>query len=178
MPKKKRHGGRREGSGRPPGSGKFGEPTIPLRIPKSLYKYVVQAIQGNGFKIPLYSSRVQAGFPSPADDYIEAKLDLNEYLIKNPASTFLVKATGDSMIGAGIQEGSILVVDRSIEAKDGCIVIAAINGELTVKRLKKRGKECSLMPENPKYKPIKITEEMDGTIWGVVTTTIYDVRSH
>lgn len=176
MARKSNHGGHREGAGRPKGSGKYGEATVPIRVPKSLYKYVVQAIQGNGFKVPLYSSRVQAGFPSPADDYIEAKLDLNEHLIKHPAATFLVRATGDSMIGAGIYEGSILVVDRSLEAKDGSIVIAAINGDLTVKRLKKKGKECSLVPENPKFKPIKITEDMDGMIWGVVTTTIHDVQ--
>jgi len=176
MARKGNHGGRREGAGRPKGSGKFGEPTVPIRVPKSLFKHIVQVIQGNGFKVPLYSSRVQAGFPSPADDYIEAKLDLNEHLIRHPAATFLVKATGDSMIGVGIYEGSILIVDRSLEAKDGSIVIAGVNGELTVKTLRKKGKDFFLTPENPKYKPIQITAEMDGTIWGVVTSVIHDLR--
>ncbi|WP_419421183.1 LexA family protein [Legionella sp. D16C41] len=121
----------------------------------------------------LYSSKVAAGFPSPADDYLESTLDLNEYLIKHPAATFMVRAQGDSMQGAGIYNGDLLIVDRSIEAADGKIVIAALNGELTVKRLSCRNSRVRLVPANPNYSPIDITEEVDLVIWGVVTHIIH-----
>lgn len=101
------------------------------------------------------------------------KLDLNEYLIKHPASTFLVRAIGDSMIGAGIHENDILIVDRSLLAVHGKIVIAAIDGQLTVKRLHKKNNKCFLMPENPKYPPIEIKESLETYIWGVVTQVLH-----
>lgn len=125
--------------------------------------------------LPLYASRVQAGFPSPAEDFIETKLDLNKHLIKHPAATFFVKVAGDSMIKAGIHPGDILVVDRSLEARHGKIIIAAIDGELTVKRLHKTESEILLLPENDEYTPIKIQKENDLIIWGVVTTVLHDV---
>ena len=125
--------------------------------------------------LPIYSNKVTAGFPSPADDHIEGKLDLNTHLIKHPSATFFVKATGDSMIGAGIHEGDILVVDRSLEPRNGKVVIAAVDGSLTVKRLMKNGKNTMLSPENKKYKPIKLTENTDIIIWGVVTNVIHKV---
>ena len=106
---------------------------------------------------------------------MEGKLDLNTHLIKHPSATFFVKATGDSMIGAGIHEGDILVVDRSLEARNGKVVIAAIDGNLTVKRLKKSGNDMFLSPENNNYKPIKLTENNDVVIWGVVTNVIHKV---
>src|ERR1035441_4119751 len=118
--------------------------------------------------LPLYLSRIKAGFPSPADDYLDKKLDLNEHLIKHPASTFFVKVKGDSMVGAGINSGDMLIVDRSLEPKDKRIVIAVVNGDFTVKRISKRGEKLSLIPENPKYEPIEIKDSMDFEVWGVV----------
>ncbi|WP_010304068.1 LexA family protein [Candidatus Odyssella thessalonicensis] len=123
--------------------------------------------------LTLFSSRVQAGFPSPADDYAEKSLDLNEHLISHPAATFFVRVSGDSMIGAGIHNDDILVVDRSLKAKHNSIVIAVLNGELTVKRLKIYPDKCVLAPENPAYKNIVITPEMDFTVWGVVTSVVH-----
>ena len=119
-------------------------------------------------KIPLFNDKVHAGFPSPAEDHIESELDLNNYLITNPASTFMVKATGNSMIEAGINSGDLLVVDKSLSPKPENIVIASINGEFTVKRYKVIGKKVLLEPANPKYKTIEINEFDDAVIWGVV----------
>ena len=121
---------------------------------------------------PLFLCGVSAGFPSPADDYIDRLLDLNELLITNPPATFFVKVAGDSMTGAGIYDGSILIVDRSIEATNGRIVIAAVNGELTVKRLVKSNDSCRLVAENADYAPLEITKESQCEIWGVVTSVI------
>lgn len=122
--------------------------------------------------LPLYAHKVVAGFPSPADDYIEATLDLNEKLIRNKAATFLLVVEGDSMKKAGIKDGDILVVDRSIPPADGKIVIAALDGELTVKRLSMKSTGTWLVPENDDYPPIAVREEADIVIWGVVTATI------
>src|ERR1039457_5612369 len=106
--------------------------------------------------LPLYLSRIKAGFPSPADDYLDKKLDLNEHLIKHPASTFFVKVNGDSMVGAGLSTADILIVDRSLEPKDKRIIVAVVDGDFTVKRNSKRGEKLSLLSENPKYGPIEI----------------------
>ncbi|NGX49238.1 MAG: LexA repressor [Candidatus Anoxychlamydiales bacterium] len=127
----------------------------------------------NSLKIPLFLTPIQAGFPSPADDYLENSLDLNELLIKNPPASFFVKVKGDSMIGAQISEGDILVVDRSIEPIDKKIIIANFLGEFNVKRLRIIDKEVYLYSENPKYSPIKITKEMDFEVFGVVTYVIH-----
>ena len=126
------------------------------------------------YPVPHILSRVSAGFPSPADDYIENNLSLSELLIKNHLSTFLMKATGDSMIDVGINDGDILIVDRSIEAKNRDIVIAVFEGNLTVKRLliKPMG-EVVLKSENSLCKNISIPEGGDLEIWGVVTSTIH-----
>jgi DNA polymerase V len=121
---------------------------------------------------PLFLSGVSAGFPSPADDYLDRKLDLNEHLIKNPAATFFVRVAGDSMTGAGINDNDILVVDRSLEPANNNIVIAVVNGELTVKRLMKNRGSCCLIAENPNYPPLDIGDEMELEIWGVVTFAI------
>ncbi len=120
----------------------------------------------------LFESRVSAGFPSPATDYEEDKLDLNKYLIKHPAATFFVRAIGDSMIGAGIHCGDLLVVDRSIEPRDKSIVIAVVNGELTVKRIR-IGEKITLEPENENYCACEIDENADFQVWGVVTNVIH-----
>ncbi len=129
--------------------------------------------QKNKIPLPLYSCGVSAGFPSPADDYVARQLDLNELLIKNPAATFFVRVTGDSMTGAGINDHDILVVDRSLEPTNGKIIIAALNGELTVKRLAKTERSCALVAENPDYPVIEITEELSCIVWGVVTSVIH-----
>lgn len=193
---KKGAGGVRQGAGRKKGSGQFGEPTKVMRIPQSRVVAVKAWLQqaadtsnhvdsrdsdqltvlkpefGQTIKIPLYSHKVAAGFPSPAEDYVEDRLDLNDKLIHNKEATFLLKVQGDSMINAGIQAGDILVVDKSIEASDGKIVIAALDGELTVKRLSIKRQGTWLVPENDNYSPIPIREESDVVIWGVVTASI------
>jgi DNA polymerase V len=166
-------GGVRKGAGRPTGQGKYGEKTKPVRIPENMIDNVLEYINAKGFELPLYSSNVSAGSPSPADEYIEGKLDLNTYLIKNPPATFLVRATGDSMIGAGIYSGDVMVVDRSIDPKDGKIVIAAIDGHLTVKRLSKKAGRVILKAENPKHQDIILEENSDLIIWGVVTSVLH-----
>ncbi len=122
---------------------------------------------------PLFMVPVAAGFPSPAEDYIEGKLDLNKHLIKHPAATFFVRVAGDSMIDAGIHPGDILIVDRAVEPADKKVVIAVIEGELTVKRIRMIKGKIYLMPENENYKPIEIKKEMKFDIWGVVTNVIH-----
>ena len=122
---------------------------------------------------PLLMASVSAGFPSPADDYIEGKLDLNEYLIRHPAATYFVRVAGDSMVANEIHHGDILIVDRALEPIDGAVVIAAVDGELTVKRIRKYGNRLFLMPGNLQYEPIEVTEDMNVEIWGVATTVIH-----
>ena len=126
-------------------------------------------------QLPLFQAYVPAGFPSPADDYIERKLDLNTYLVRHPAATFFVRVTGDSMVGAGIHSGDMLIVDRSLEPVDNNVVIAGMEGELTVKRIRKRGGKLFLVPENSAYEPVEIHDGMDCEIWGVVTSVIHPV---
>lgn len=126
-------------------------------------------------ELPLYAEGVSAGLPFHADDSVEKKLDLNELLVKHPTATFFVKVQGESMIGAGIFSGDILLVDRSIEPVDGAIVIAQLNGEFTVKRLKFSGGRPYLLAENPNYKPIQMKEGVEFVVWGVVTSVIHKV---
>ena len=121
---------------------------------------------------PLFES-VSAGFPSPATDYMENKLDLNEHLIKHPAATFIVKANGISMIEAGISSGDLLIVDRSVSPRNDNIVIASILGDLTVKKLQKKNQSFFLMSANKSYPSIEVKEEMECFIWGVVTYVIH-----
>lgn len=168
-------GGNRAGAGRPKGQGKFGQKTKPIRVPETMIEDIIRYIEGQGFELPLYSSSVSAGFPSPADDYMEGKLDLNKHLIKHPAATFFVRVSGESMIKAGIYPNDILVVDRSLDARHGKIVIAAVDGYLTVKRLHKLNGQTFLMPENNGYEPLEITNNNDVVIWGVVTTVLHQV---
>ncbi len=182
------HGGARIGAGRKKNTGKFKEKTQVMRIPISLVNNVGQALKeykkeidkfsvptpnAPDVSIPFFSSRVQAGFPSPADDHLEDSLDLNKYLIHHKESTFFVKAQGDSMLGAGIYPGDILVVDKSLDAKNGKIVIAVVDGEFTVKRLQRYQNKITLKSENPNYKDIDIKKENELTIWGVVTSVIH-----
>lgn len=123
--------------------------------------------------LPIFLYAVSAGFPSPAEDFTENSLDLNDF-IEHPASTFFVRAEGDSMIGAGIYDGDLLIVDRSLEAKHNSIVIASIHGDLTMKRLIKQGNKWLLKPENPDY-PIMELEEQ-SQIWGVVKNCMRDLE--
>lgn len=184
------HGGPRPGSGRKPCSGRFREPTRVIRIPESLTPLVrdwldriaestqcdpVQTFtpQPLALPLPLFGARIAAGFPSPADDHLEDSLDLNEHLVQHPAATFFVRVEGDSMTGVGIHDGDLLVVDRAREPKSGAIVVAVINGELTVKRLSLEGERIRLMPENPHYQPLEIRDGMDLVIWGVVAHAVH-----
>lgn len=123
---------------------------------------------------PLFSSSVQAGFPSPAEDYIESSLDLNTYLIKNPAATFFVRVSGSSMKDALIFPGDILLVDRSLTPRSGRVVIAVIDGELTVKRLLLNRTKTVLKAENNEFADIDIAPESEFEIWGVVTHIIHE----
>jgi DNA polymerase V len=125
-------------------------------------------------KLDLFLSPVPAGFPSPASDYVDKSIDLNEILIKNKVATFLVRALGDSMIEAGIFSGDILIIDKSITPASKNIVVAILNGEFTVKRFVKDGNRIFLQPENKKYRNIEISEEDDFKIWGVVTFVIHN----
>ncbi len=128
---------------------------------------------GERVDLPLAESSVPAGFPSPADDFIANRLDLNEHLILHPAATFFVRVAGDSMIGAGITDGDILIVDRSLEPTDGRVVIAVVSGELVVKRLRRTEKGWLLLAENDDYAPIEVGEEGEFEVWGVVTNVIH-----
>ena len=128
--------------------------------------------QSTKLELPLFTSRISAGFPSPGDDYIDQKLDLNE-LVKHPNSTFLVKVEGDSMTGAGMNSGDILIVDRALEPTNNDIVVASLDGELTVKRLKIKNTNVFLVAENPDYEPIEIRPLTEFRIEGVVTYVIH-----
>ena len=127
--------------------------------------------------IPIYLCKVEAGFPSPADNYVEQQLDIKKYLIKNPEATFFVKATGESMSDIGIFPGDILVVDKSIKPKHNSIIIISIDGELTVKRLMENHEKnyFYLQSENSRYPDINIKSEEDITIWGVVIYSIHHI---
>jgi len=223
------HGGARSGAGRPKGQGRWGEPTVPVRVPQSRVAAVkalldtLPALNGNGQKnanqvgdvpaiartttgteplspdawsdllaasgllplrpsevssaltLPLFSYRIAAGFPSPADDYVEERIDLNRHLIRHKEATFFLRVQGDSMINAGIHDGDMLIVDRAIEPVSGKIVIAALDGELTVKRLSTSRGMVRLLPENPDYPVIEIGTEQELVIWGVVIHVIHAV---
>ena len=121
---------------------------------------------------PLFSDLVQCGFPSPAADYVEQRIDLNQLLIQHPSATYFVKASGDSMIDGGISDGDLLIVDSAITASHGDIVIAAVDGEFTVKRVSIEGDTVWLVPSNPSYPKIKVTVDNDFLVWGIVTYTI------
>lgn len=179
-----KHGGARTGAGRPKGSGKYKEPTKAIRVPEGSITYIKEFLEGYPnvlevgsatqaydipkLAIPLFSSTVAAGYPSPAEDHIEDTLDLNDYMVQRPDSTFMLRVEGESMKNVGIMPDDILVVDRSLAAAHKKIVIAAVDGELTVKRLYQRGGLIKLLPENPAYPEIPIESESDLVIWGVV----------
>jgi DNA polymerase V len=123
-------------------------------------------------RLPLASFPISAGFPSPGDDYLDGTLELNEYFIRHPAATFYVHVSGDSMQGAGIFNGDLLIVDRAVPCSDGCIAVALIGGEFTLKRIIRKGTRMFLKPENEEFQPIEVTEDIDCEIWGRVVGSI------
>ncbi len=185
------HGGARTGAGRKKNSGKFKEDTKVMRVPVSLVEQVKSTLDvyksqlKSDIKVslpvgsaptvntPIFTSRVQAGFPSPADDHLEDQLDLNKHLIHHQEATFFVRAQGESMLNAGIHPGDILVVDKSLLAKSGKIVIAVVDGDFTVKRLHKYKGKITLKAENPDFDDIVISDGNELIIWGVVTSVIH-----
>jgi len=137
---------------------------------------IAQPALHNKLPLPAFLSGVQAGFPSPADDHMENHLDINELVINHPAATFFVRVEGESMQDANIHTGDILVVDRSVEAGSGKVVVAIINGEFTVKRLVINQSGTFLVPDNPKFSSIQIDPESDFQVWGVVTYVIHKAQ--
>lgn len=188
-------GGKREGAGRKSRYG--GDKTVAMRVPEPLKDVLENWLEEyrslrniresevsditmlgdslKSFSLPLFASRVPAGSPVAADDLKEADIDLNEHLVRKPTATFFVKVKGDSMLNAGIHDGDMLIVDRSLEPRNGKIVVAVINDELTVKRLERSAGKIRLLPENPDFKPIEVPEEASFFIWGVVTNVIHAV---
>lgn len=141
-------------------------------VPDKIYR----AAQSTQSSQPVALTPISAGFPSPAEEYMDGQLDLNEHLIQHPAATFFIRVTGDSMIGAGIHSGDLLVVDRALAAVEGNVVIAAVNGDLTVKRICILEGQPMLAAENSNYSPIPIHEETNVELWGVVTHVIHALR--
>lgn len=192
----KAHGGKRPGSGR---KAKFGEPTTLMRVPESAKATVVDfltelaekrktesswpshlipvklAENPASFKVPLFGHTIRAGFPSPADDYVADTLDLNDYLMPRKEASFLLRAKGESMVGVGIHDGDILVVDRSITPKSGSVVIATVDGQFTVKTLEKMRDKIRLLPANPDFEPIEFKDEQEFQVWGVVTNVLHSL---
>ena len=125
----------------------------------------------HSIELPLFAERVACGFPSPAQDYVEDRLDLNRLAVRHPSATYFIKVSGDSMIGAGIGDGDLLVVDRSLNAEHGDIVVASVAGEFTVKELQTRP-ALRLLPHNVRYQPITFHSEEELQIFGVVTHTL------
>lgn len=186
-------GGFRPGAGRRKNSGSFGEKTVARRIPESLapaldnylatialslkpsdnVKSILPAREASQ-RLPFFTSRIAAGSPDHGDDQQEY-MNLNDHLIPSPTSSFMVQVTGDSMMDAGIHHDDLLIVNREISPKDGHVVIAAVNGEMTVKQLALKGNQITLMPANPDFTPLTITESMDFRIWGVVTSVIHQL---
>jgi DNA polymerase V len=172
------HGGKRGGAGRPKGSNKYGESTYPLRVPLSRIEEVKTylAVNRNKYSLPLFSSTVRAGVPETVDDHVEQYIDLNSYVVKHPDATFLVRASGDSMINAGIHDNDMLIVDKSLPPTSGKIIIAAVNNELTVKRFMLIDGTIQLQAANKNYPPINIRDEDGLIILGVVTHVIHQAN--
>jgi DNA polymerase V len=168
-------GGARKNAGRPIGQGPYGEATCVIRVPRSRASEIKAQMSKPTYRIPLFSCQVPAGFPSPADDHIEDRIDLNQHLIAHPAATFMVKAVGDSMCEAGIFSGDFLLIDRSVDPVHGKIVIAAVDGALTVKRLCITQDKMILKAENKDYPDIEVKLSDQAVIWGVVISVIRQV---
>lgn len=194
------HGGKRKGAGRKAGHGKYGESTTVIRVPESRKQTVLDFVSAlaaekkptapspgqpaftrpasnpQRFFTPLFSHSVRAGFPSPADDYVAETLDLNEHLISHKEATFFLRAKGHSMTGAGIHDGDLLVVDRSLAATHRSVIIAVVDGEFTVKRLYKRAGKIRLLAENSDFAPMEFSEGQELQVWGVVTSVVHRMK--
>ncbi|MFN2261178.1 MAG: LexA family protein [Psychroflexus sp.] len=133
---------------------------------------IYQSDFSSRLELPVVSQGISAGFPSPADDFLELKMDLNREYIKHPNATFYAYVSGDSMLGAGLDSGDLLIIDKSLEVKNNRIAVCFIDGEFTIKRIKIEEGSVWLNPANKKYSPIQVTEENEFVIWGVVTTVI------
>lgn len=157
--------------GRPANSGKYGVKTQVMRVPTDRVAEISNFLQRDSYKFALYGNKVAAGTPAMNEEFIEELVDLNHFLVKKPSSTFLVRVSGDSMIDVGIYPGDILVVDHSLEIKHGQIIVAIIDGGLTVKRLYQKEGLLKLMPENKAYAPIEVNDTL--VIWGVVRHVIH-----
>jgi DNA polymerase V len=141
---------------------------------ETVKKYRIAIAEAVSSGLATLVGRVQAGFPSPAEEYVQEPLDLNRYCVKNPPATFFVRAEGDSMTGAGIYCGDLLVVDRSIQARRNDIVVAVVDGEFTLKRLTFSQGRPVLVPENPAFRPIEVSEETEFEVWGKVVKVIHE----
>ena len=143
------------------------------KLIKSINKLAFYALDKSKLDdIPIFGDAVPAGPTSPIHDYLDMDLNLHDFLVQNPADTFCVRAIGDSMIDANIQSGDVMIVDKALEPKNNDIVLAILNGEFTVKHIRKSDGELYLMPANNNYQPLKITSEVDFKVWGVVTFII------
>ncbi len=152
--------------------------SIDQKLNTSMFSDIFQSAQAPVlYDIPFYDCSVSAGFPSPADDHFSITMDLNKHLVQNAPATFFVRTSGDSMIDAGIRNGDLLVVDRSLTAKNNDIVIAAVDGDLTVKRLIHGNGKTVLKAENPSFSNIELTGDMAVSLWGVVTNVIHNLRN-
>jgi len=136
---------------------------------------IFTADTSSSISLPLVDSGISAGFPSPADDFLDISIDLNKEFVKNPSTTFYGRVKGDSMINAGLSNGDLLIIDKSLEPVNAKIAVCFIDGEFTVKRIKIEKDIVWLVAENEKYQPIKVTAENDFIIWGIVTTVIKKV---
>lgn len=145
---------------------------MPLKLHSSKYLDIYSALTETALELPLIFQGISAGFPSPALDFVELSIDLNKHLINDPATTFYARVKGQSMEGDGIDDGDLLVVDKSCNSVNGKIAVCYIEGEFTLKRIKLENGQCWLMPSNDKYEPIKVSEEDELTVWGIVTYII------
>jgi DNA polymerase V len=147
-----------------------------MAVPVASYAARAQPRIGETLELPLAAARVPAGFPSPAEDYLENSLDIAKYLVKRPKATFFMKVVGDSMVGVGINDGDLIVIGRADQVKDGSIVVARLNDEFVVKRFRVINERPWLYPANDQYEPIEITEGADFEIWGCVTFAITSLK--
>lgn len=170
-------GGFRKGSGRPSGTGKWGEATKPVRVPESKIDAVKAFVAGDieAPTLPLFANTVQAGAPVMAEEQVDAYVNLHEHLVPNPDSSFFARAQGESMRDAGIFDGDMLVIEQCDSARNGQVIIASVDGALTVKRFNQDGTGIQLLSENPDFSPIIITPENDFAILGIVTNVIHKV---
>lgn len=168
-------GGRRKGAGRPKGTGKFGEPTKAVRLPVSYIERVLGFIDRRGLYFPLYETKEEAGYPTPADEAVAEQIDLSSYLIPRPDSTCVVRVNEPDMTGAGIFPDDVLIVDRSIEAKNDDIIVVTYEDRFMVRRLVIKNKKYELKAEATKVPSIKLADSSDLNVWGVVRQVIHKV---